>query len=130
MTLRVLVVDDDPAMRRALGRLLSLGADVSVAASRDHAERLLAAAPDGERAYDLILSDVDLGVDDGPAFAAELRPALLDGVIFMTAEPEDGRWAAALERLGRPVLRKPFTADEFFDLAERVMTSRATVSRP
>ncbi|MBI2393812.1 MAG: response regulator [Deltaproteobacteria bacterium] len=136
MTPRVLLVDDDPALRRALVRLLSLGADVTVVESRERAEQQLALHEAGHEtgAFDVVLSDVDLGGDDGLALAAHVQrahPALYERFVLMTCEPEGGRFAEALETLGRPVLRKPFTAAEFFELAERLLSpATATIGSP
>jgi len=57
---RVLVVDDDPSVRSALGRLLGLKFQVEVAGSADEAERMLSS-----RRFSAIVSDFDMPGHDG-----------------------------------------------------------------
>jgi CheY-like chemotaxis protein len=109
---RVVVIDDDEAVRRTLGRLL------------ERAEYEVVLAPDGEEglrrcratAPDLVMTDIHLPGLDGIEVALALRtwaPAL--PVIVMSGgdrtERLDLRGSALLLGAVR-VLRKPFTIDE------------------
>jgi CheY-like chemotaxis protein len=108
MTRRVLVVDDDDAIREITRTSLELvgGWEVEVASSGHEALRMSAADPP-----DLILLDVMMPTLDGPATFACLRddPRTRDvPVVLLTAKvqpAERRRW----EQLGvSGVLTKPF----------------------
>jgi DNA-binding NarL/FixJ family response regulator len=66
------IVDDSPSVLRAAGSLLARqGIDVvGVASSAGEAVRLVR-----ELSPDVVLVDIDLGVDSGLALASELAPA-------------------------------------------------------
>lgn len=112
---RVLLVEDDARVRRAVARMLArLGHEVQVADDAEAAERAVA-----ETAVDLVLTDVVMPGVSGPDLAERLRgtrPGL--PIVFMSGYP--GR---EVERLGMspsdPFLAKPFTlADLEAKLAE------------
>jgi CheY-like chemotaxis protein len=109
---RVLVIDDDPDIRRIAGLSLSRlgGFSVTLAASGEEALGLVEGAT-----FDVILLDVSMPGIDGPETFARLRTAPATAsvpVIFFTAtsnEAERGRLCA----LGaRGVLAKPFEIAE------------------
>ena len=99
--LRVLLVEDDPAVARVLLRQLALmGHRVTLAGDAVDAETVHAS--DGP--FDLLLSDVRLpGAMQGPDLAGKLRevaPGL--AVIYLTGQHESGPFKPA-----GPVLHKP-----------------------
>jgi CheY-like chemotaxis protein len=106
--LRVLVVDDDPALGATLWELLTEeGHQVEVA--RDG----VAAIATLERtSIDLILCDVVMPVLDGLGVYEELErrwPALLSRFVWMHGTmPAETRIAAFVESTSAPVLPKPF----------------------
>ncbi|HKE14752.1 MAG TPA: ATP-binding protein [Kofleriaceae bacterium] len=117
--LRVLVVDDEPAMCRALVASLEEH-EVVVAASACEALACL----EGDAGFDVILCDVVMpeasGVEFHRALAAS-HPALLRRLVFMTGATlgsDDGR---ALAALPNPVLEKPFDLGRL----ERVLEAAA-----
>jgi CheY-like chemotaxis protein len=114
--LRILLVEDEPALQRALVRLLSgRRADITVAPSVERARELLAS----DLVFDMVLSDVNLGEESGFALAEHAvatRPALRGCVVLMTASIDTGPLDARADALGCPLLRKPFAAAEFFRL--------------
>jgi PAS domain S-box-containing protein len=112
VSLAVLVVDDEPAIRAAVARYLtSLGHLVEVAASgREALERLTS------RAFDLILLDLRMPDMAGDAMYRELiaRDAAHAGrIVFITGEDASNPATQSfLEASGRPVIGKPFSLDD------------------
>jgi two-component system NtrC family sensor kinase len=108
---RVLVVDDEPAMRSAIGAFLrSLGHEVVVAASGADARRLLA-----NGGYDAILLDLRLSDVGGDVLYRELRardPELAARVVFVTGDTQSEVARRFLADSGRPSLGKPFQLDD------------------
>lgn len=117
----VLVVDDDPAVRRLLETgLQKAGFRVVTAVDGVAAVRTLDADTD-ERRLDLVLTDVRMPQLDGPGLAAIVRSRRPDlPVVFMTGNAgEDGN------RLGdETVIMKPFTVDTVVDRLRTVLLSR------
>jgi two-component system NtrC family sensor kinase len=108
---RVLVVDDEPAMRSAMSAFLgSLGHDVTVAASGSDAGRLLA-----NGGYDAILLDLRLSDVGGDVLYRELRardPEQAARVVFVTGDTQSDLARRFLAESGRPSLGKPFQLDD------------------
>jgi signal transduction histidine kinase len=80
---RVLLVDDDPIIRRSLRRSLARVHDVEEAAGGREALEML----DGGDGYDVILCDLMMPVMDGAAVLEslkQLRPDMVDRVIFVS----------------------------------------------
>lgn len=112
VSLAVLVVDDEPAIRTAVARYLgSLGHLVDVAASgREALERLRS------RSFDLILLDLRMPDMAGDALYRELiaRDAAHAGrIVFITGEDAASPATQSfLQASGRPVIGKPFSLDD------------------
>lgn len=106
----MLVIDDDPAVRIALARVLSLSHEVTSAGSADEALALL----DGGATFDAIVCDVVMPERSGLAFLADIEqrhPALAPRIVLITGgaiAPDVGR---ALARVGNEVVEKPFALD-------------------
>jgi two-component system, sensor histidine kinase len=105
---RVLVVDDDPAVRPALEMLLGLwGCTVAAAAGAEEAQILCASG----FAPDLILADLQLGgARTGLDLLAELCPVHGAGGIVFTGDTDPGR-LRQIDRSGFGVLHKPVSAE-------------------
>lgn len=110
MTWRVLLIDDEPAVRYALERALRhFGYEVVSAAGGDSAYEILQ-----HDSFDVILLDIRMPLMSGDTlFLAIIRrwPELRERIILMSGDPEgaaDG-WSAELR--SRPFLAKPFTLD-------------------
>lgn len=112
---RVLVVDDDPALCGSLKRFLARRYDVAIAANGREGLELLARQP-----FDAVVSDVDMPVMDGLAFRAEIRrrhPELHDRVLIMSGGAP--HWLR-----GDPTIRfiaKPFTIRELEETIEALL---------
>jgi PAS domain S-box-containing protein len=118
----VLVVEDQPALRQLVAEILgAAGYRVLAEASAEEA-RARARAEPGQ--IQLVVTDVVLPRQDGPALVRELRgdrpglrAILMSGYAPHTTE--------ALERLGRGVryLQKPFTMDALLRAAREILDS-------
>jgi CheY-like chemotaxis protein len=110
VSLRILIVDDEPALRRTFERILRpLGYEVVSVGDPHLAYELLDAAE-----HDLVLLDIHLpGLAGDALYLALARrwPRLAGRVVLMTGDPGalDRDWPAELRR--RPVLLKPFSLD-------------------
>lgn len=103
---RVLVVDDDPLVRRALRRILSAHELVEAESGRSALERLAE-----DDAYDLILCDLMMPDLTGADVYDELsreRAELLDRFVFMTGGAFTERPRELIGHVDTPVLEKPF----------------------
>jgi DNA-binding NtrC family response regulator len=122
VTARVLVVDDEPALRQALERALrSFGYEVASAADPQSAYLLLA-----EGVFDAILLDLRLKHTMGDAFYLALVrqwPYLRDRVILMSGDPWSVQEGWPPELLSCPVLAKPFTLQNLSNLLAQITTS-------
>jgi FixJ family two-component response regulator len=111
---RILLVDDDPSVRRALVRLLrSYGFDVSAFASA--AELLAAGPPDAE----CLVADVRMPEMGGVELVEHLQASGRDlPTVFITAHGTDGLRSIVLET--SPILQKPVDGDAIVAAIERV----------
>jgi CheY-like chemotaxis protein len=104
---RILVIDDELSIVRALARLLQRdGYMVATAGNGRHALAALQAPRS-----DVILSDLRMPELDGCAFSTCLRqrmPALCQRVIFLTGESTAADSQTFVAPCGRPWLGKPY----------------------
>ncbi len=119
VVLPVAVVDDDPAFRRALERLLrGAGYDVDTFSS---AEDYLARA--GGNRHRCLVLDVYLGGKSGLDLRADLAESGVHiPVVFITAHEDVGVVARAAP--GVPCLRKPFDEELLFEAIASVTGAR------
>ncbi len=125
-TLRTLVVDDDPSIRRTLALCLEgLGCSVEQAASGREALRLVRQHP-----VDLVFCDLKLeresGLDLVPRLAAE-RPQL--DIVVITAYAAVDTAVEAMRRGARDYLPKPFTPAQIRAHVQRARERRAAELR-
>jgi CheY-like chemotaxis protein len=117
---RVLLVDDDPAVRRVVRRMLETrGHDV---VDVESAEQALALLHQVEVPPHLIVSDVELPGESGPAFVGMAR-RIWPGIkaILMSggaARPLRERGFISPEV---PLLGKPFSKERFLALVDSVL---------
>ena len=113
----ILLVEDEPALRRAADRILQrLGYDVLLA--RDGEEAVAIMQSEGTR-VDLVLADVVLPKLSGGKFLELLRDGGWRGRILLTSgySVSDAAWAGVSMAEEIPFLPKPWTFD---DLARKV----------
>lgn len=121
---RILVVDDDPAVARAIARQLT-GMDVSIAPNgRAAVQRLFHGEP-----VDLVLCDVMMPGGSGQDVydaVAEQVPELLRKLVFVTGGATVPEVATFLRRDGVRHLPKPFEREAFDRLLKDIQASRPT----
>lgn len=105
---RVLVVDDEPHIGRAIRQMLGKGYEVEACTSGSEAQRLLA----GGAEYDVLLCDLMMPEITGMDlldWLSTARPELLGRVILITGGAFTPKARAFMERSPLPRLEKPFT---------------------
>ncbi|HSM94136.1 MAG TPA: PAS domain S-box protein [Anaeromyxobacteraceae bacterium] len=126
---RILVVDDEPFVLRALERILAAHHDVVLAPSAAEAlARISGGAP-----IDGILCDVMMPGMDGTELYGEIErraPALASRVVFVTGGALIDGFRAFLARTGVPVIEKPFAPDRVLALVARWVAAGPAVTRP
>jgi DNA-binding NtrC family response regulator len=119
---RILIVDDEPALRRTLERALkSHRYEVISVADPHSAYQIL-----GESTFDLVLLDLRLPQMPGDAFflaVVRMWPRLLSRVILMSGDPtpQQPEWPAELA--GCPVLQKPFSLETLIHTVDQVLAA-------
>lgn len=119
---RVLVIDDETSVLRAVQRILRGTYEVDVAASGSEALAKLL-----ETDYDAVLCDLQMPSPDGTEVYARLvrdKPALVPKFAFMTGGALSGRVAAFMdevERNGVRILDKPFNHRQIRQVVSRLV---------
>jgi two-component system NtrC family sensor kinase len=107
----IVVVDDEPGIRRALAHLLRReGHTVDTAMDGRQALQMLQ-----EQQYDLVLCDLRMPELDGPGLYREIatsQPHYLQRFVFLTGDTLSAESEAFLNQSGAPRLVKPFSADQ------------------
>lgn len=118
--LRILVVDDEPPIRRSLARYLERrGHRVDEAA--DGGEALIRLGDPAEARYDVILADLRMPGLSGDRLLEALREREgdeEDRLIFVTGDAMGNEAAGILATSGVPVILKPFDLDELVRVVE------------
>jgi two-component system NtrC family sensor kinase len=118
----VLIVDDEPDVVTLMARLVQEDGLTAVPAKdAEQALRLL-----GQRDFDLVITDVDLGRVRG----TDLRQAALASgssaaFLFVTGDVFNEQLLRKLEALGEPVLTKPFMRNDFLRQVRLALAQRA-----
>jgi DNA-binding response OmpR family regulator len=126
---RILVVDDEPALRRTLERALrNLDYEVVSVGDPHLAYELLDASD-----YDLVMLDIHLPQMSGDTLAIALLrrwPKLQNRILLMTGDPWAlrGNWPDELRLC--PLLVKPFTLDALGSAVVTALTAMTTQSQP
>jgi two-component system LytT family response regulator len=124
--MRVLIVDDEPAARDRLARLLARSDDVQVVGQYDTGRAAVEALR--SKPVDLVFLDAQLPDVDAFRVVVDASPTSMPPVVFMT--PADATTIRALQMSAADYLVKPFTADRFAEALNRVRHSRSNGGRP
>ena len=120
---RVLVVEDEPSLARALGDELGRLHEVTVVSGA-----LDALAAIERQSFDVILCDLRMPGMSGEALytrVAQIDPAHARRFIFMTGVGFGADVERFLAAAGRPVLEKPFSADDALEEIVKVVNRNA-----
>jgi signal transduction histidine kinase len=115
--LRILAIDDEPAILRSIKRLLEPAHDVSVAGTSAEVLGLL-----NERVFDVVLCDLSMPDVPGAELSeriAALVPSLSSRIVFMTGGAFTPRARALVEQGDRLLLEKPFSYDSLQAVLQR-----------
>jgi two-component system NtrC family sensor kinase len=116
---RILIVDDETDVAGVLVDLLQAdGHEVDTVTNGAEALAKL-----DQRPYDVILSDTKMPVLDGLGFFAEVErrfPELRRRIAFVTGDVLSADKRTVLDRIGAPVLAKPFDLNEIRSLVRRL----------
>jgi CheY-like chemotaxis protein len=114
---RILVVDDEPAVRELTRRILEVqGFDAAVAGSRREALEILRTA----ESFDVVVTDVVMPGGSGPELAEAVRREFPGTrVIFMSGYTGD---LADASMDGLQIVHKPFSAAELFRAVHGALT--------
>lgn len=102
--LKILLVDDDEAVRRCLERLIASRHQVAAADGAPAARARLSAEP-----YDVVLCDVMMPRETGVDFFESLDATSRELVVFMTGGVMGAELQGRLQLTARPILLKPLT---------------------
>jgi DNA-binding response OmpR family regulator len=117
---RILIVDDEPSLRRTLERALTNFHYQVVSVADPHSAYLML----DESRFDLVLLDLRLPQMAGDTFfLAIVRrwPRLLGRVILMSGDPPSQHPDWPVELVECPILSKPFTLDSLVKLVGIVL---------
>jgi CheY-like chemotaxis protein len=121
----VLIVDDEPSLRRLVGRVLTQNFDVTCLEAPDGAAAMteLHSTP-----VDVVVLDLDMPVMDGLETLEAIRqtPALrATPVVMVTGRPAEERIRAALNLGLATVLLKPFSTEALCARVRPILAARA-----
>ena len=114
--MNVIIVDDEPAARRALRESCAAESDLTVIGEYADAQTALAAIQ--QRAPDLLFLDIQMDGMSGMQLARALDPATLPMIVFVTAY--DNYALEAFTVSATDYLLKPFDEERFRAMVERV----------
>jgi CheY-like chemotaxis protein len=116
---RILIIDDQPTLGKAIRRMLG-DHDVTVVASgREALDKIEA----GER-YDVILTDVMMpeisGIDIHMTLA-RIAPEQVANMVFMTGGAFTKQAADFFDRIANPTIEKPFDRAQLFAVIDEML---------
>ncbi len=127
MIKHILIVDDSRVMRGMIARTIAM-AGLEAATIHEAANGAEALAKVHEKAYDLVLLDINMPVMDGEEFLAALRaePAFRQlPVVVASSESNDAR-IRRLRLMGAEFVHKPFRPEALIEAIERMSAGDRT----
>jgi CheY-like chemotaxis protein len=127
----ILIVDDEPAMRLALARVLSgLGYRVDQAENGEEALALIDGAQTERPFYDLLLTDIRMPRMSGIELIQELRAnRIFLPIIAMSALPEKNLLEKLLGNGCSDYVVKPFEVEDLLQRIEKVAAKTEKVKK-
>ena len=122
---RVLVVEDEVLLARALVTELGRVHEVQLVANATEALGILAVQP-----FDVILCDVRMPGMSGDGLYELVRrdqPGVASRFVFMTGVGFGADFERFLSESGRPILEKPFSVDNALDIIRKVVSKHGRV---
>jgi two-component system KDP operon response regulator KdpE len=116
----VLIIDDDPAIRRLLRRELSSGGY-----RVEDMEPGKALARVAERKFDLVILDTDAPVSSGPAIISAVRELSSIPILALSSRDDEHTAASALESGADDWIQKPFNTREILARIKNALRRRA-----
>lgn len=117
---RVLIVDDEALLARALSTEIGRVHDVRAAAHATEALEIL-----GNTSFDVILCDVRMPGLSGAALYEMVRrdrPHVAIRFVFMTGVGFGADFDRSLSESGRPILEKPFSVEDALNIIRKVVS--------
>ncbi|MGC1560811.1 MAG: response regulator [Bradyrhizobium sp.] len=127
---RLLIVDDEDAMRTLVARAIAMdGHEIVTAADGAEALEILS---NGQNAFDLLLTDIQMPVMDGIALALTVARDLPDlTILLMTGFADQRERASGLNAIAHDIITKPFSvADIRSAVADALAARKAGTGQP
>ena len=127
---RLLIVDDEESMRTLVARAIAMdGHEIVTAADGAEALEILS---NGQNAFDLLLTDIQMPVMDGIALALTAARDLPDlTILLMTGFADQRERASGLNAIAHDVISKPFSvADIRSAVADALAARKARTGNP
>ncbi len=127
---RLLIVDDEESMRALVARAIAMdGHEIVTAADGAEALEILS---NGQNAFDLLLTDIQMPVMDGIALALTAARDLPDlTILLMTGFADQRERASGLNAIAHDVITKPFSvADIRSAVADALAARKAMTGNP
>jgi two-component system, cell cycle response regulator CpdR len=127
---RLLIVDDEESMRALVARAIAMdGHEIVTAADGAEALEILS---NGQNAFDLLLTDIQMPVMDGIALALTAARDLPDlTILLMTGFADQRERASGLNAIAHDVITKPFSvADIRSAVADALAARKARTGNP
>jgi CheY-like chemotaxis protein len=127
---RLLIVDDEKSMRALVARAIAMdGHEIVTAADGAEALEILS---NGQNAFDLLLTDIQMPVMDGIALALTAARDLPDlTILLMTGFADQRERASGLNAIAHDVITKPFSvADIRSAVADALAARKARTGNP
>ena len=115
---KVLIVDDDPEFRKAMGRMFEKsGYETKITGDGNEALEVLS-----NETFDLIISDLRMPKLDGVELMSEIRRKGLETpIIFLTAYGEVESYMDLMNLGAFEYVNKPIKGQEILDVAKRAI---------
>jgi two-component system, cell cycle response regulator CpdR len=127
---RLLIVDDEDSMRMLVARAIAMdGHEIVTAADGAEALEILG---NGQNAFDLLLTDIQMPVMDGIALALTAARDLPDlTILLMTGFADQRERASGLNAIAHDIITKPFSvADIRSAVADALAARKASTGQP